>query len=324
MTQLRSSSRVMLVVAGVAATASAACSLAVGFDGFVGAGDAGLNGLTDAHADGPAGNQGDGATNPQDSSTNADANQPPVTDAGDAGETSTPLDAGDPNLPPVFTSGGTTCKTFTAGPDGGDLCDDFDKSALTTNWIVEGPYEKLTSYNAKSMPNDFLVNAPPNTGAGTFVSKITHNFTRQSTNMLVSFDYFPETISVGTSAMIMAAVEYTKNSAAKYSMRLVYVSGQVRLEESTIGSPPATDITSHTLFTIPSGQWTHVSLDIVAEGATPGMQINLDGTPAAGRETLTPTPDLDATPTLILGAVYAQNPHSGWTMRYDNVTVVHR
>jgi len=72
------------------------------------------------------------------------------------------------------------------------------------------------------------------------------------------------------------------------------------------------------------GKWTRIKLDVVASGATPGVQVSLDGTPVGVRETITPTPGMDATPTLLLGAVFAGNPSTGWRLRYDDITVTYR
>lgn len=63
---------------------------------------------------------------------------------------------------------------------------------------------------------------------------------------------------------------------------------------------------------------------MVTSGGSPGAQLSIDGTPVGAREALVPTPLVDPTPTLILGAVFAGNPHTGWTLRYDNVTVTYR
>ncbi len=107
-------------------------------------------------------------------------------------------------------------------------------------------------------------------------------------------------------------------------MRLVYSNGSVRLEESNLVPPPNNKDAYHPFFTIPNGKWTRIKLDVVASGATPGVTISLDGTTVGVRESITPTAGLDPLPTLILGAVFAGNPHTGWTLRYDDVTVTYR
>jgi hypothetical protein len=291
------------VVVFVAATT--ACSLTEGFDGFVGSKGSGIDsgGPPDVQLTG-----GDASVGGDDAA---------ALDAGDAG---TPeLDAQDPNTAPVFIDGGSFCSS----QDDAVFCEDFDITDLSAKWLREGLFARLTNNAARSAPNDYFLDAPASTIGGTFVSKITHSFGAPSTNLVVSFDFEPEKVNLASSILMLAALEYT-NAEAKYSLRLVYSSGSVRLEESNLVAPPDNKDAYHPFFAIPMDRWSRVKLDIVASGSTPGVLVSLDDAPMGVRETIAPTIGMDPTPTLILGAVYAANPHTGWTLRYDNVTVKYR
>jgi hypothetical protein len=303
------SSRSFLLRCGAAVVlaTTAACSLAVGFDGFAGPG-----GSTGDGGNGEGSLRGDGSR-----ADNGPSGPGAVSDAG--GSSSPPLDAADPNVAPVFVDGGSFCDA----QDGATFCDDFDTADLNARWVREGVYARLTSYSAKSAPNDFLLDVPKTDTGGTFVSKITHTFDTPSTNLLVGFDFQPERTYLGSSFLILAALEYTK-ADAKYSLRLVYSNGNVRLEESNLVPPPNNKDRYHPFFAIPTGKWSRLKLDVVASGATPGALLSIDGVPVGAREALVPTPLMDPTPTMIVGAVFAGNPHTGWTLRYDNVTVTYR
>lgn len=282
--------------------AASACSLTAGFDGFVGAGPS-----PDANRDGeivPIGEGDDGGPGGPDG-----------TDGGPGTDASTV----DPNGPPRFVDGGSFC----SGQTTTSFCEDFDVEDLPKKWLREGPYAKLTTHASKSAPNTFLVNVPATQAGGTFVSKVTHAFDTPATSMVVTFDFLPERIYVGASFFILAALEWTR-AEQKYSLRLVYINGEVRLEESNLLPPPDAKDQYHPLFGVALGKWSKISLDVVASGATPGAQLSLDGVPVGTRETITPTVGIDARPTLILGAVFAGNPHTGWTLRYDDVTVTFR
>lgn len=297
-------SRALLFRSGVAAlvAATAACSLTAGFDGFAGPG-------------GTAADAGEGGTL-ADADTNRDADDGgTVTGDGATAE----ADAGDPNTPPIFVDGGSFC----GAQEIVTFCEDFDTADLPAQWVKEGVFARLTSYTPKSAPNGFLVDVPNTETGGTFVSKITRAFDKPSTNLVVAFDFLPQKVNLGSSFLILAALEYTKNDA-KYSLRLVYSSGSVRLEESNLVPPPNNKDSYHPFFTIPLDKWSRVKLDVVASGTTPGVTVSLDGAPVGVREPLTPTVGLDPTPTLILGAVFAGNPHTGWALRYDDVTVTYR
>lgn len=290
----------------VALATTAACSLAVGFDGFAGPGGSASDG-----GNGEASPRGD--TGRLDAGTTGPGTLP---DAG--GSALPPVDAADPNVAPVFVDGGSFCESQDA-----TFCDDFDTADLSARWVREGVFARLTSYGAKSAPNDFLLDVPKTDTGGTFVSKITHTFDGPSTNLVMAFDFEPERTYLGSSFLILAALEYTK-ADAKYSLRLVYSNGNVRLEESNLVPPPNNKDRYHPFFAIPTGKWSRLKLDVVTSGGSPGAQLSIDGTPVGAREALVPTPLVDPTPTLILGAVFAGNPHTGWTLRYDNVTVTYR
>lgn len=292
------------VVAFMAATT--ACSLVAGFDGFAGTVGVELDDSGNA-LPGTDANRGAAA---EDGAVDSDA----------GADTTPEVEAGDPNTPPVFVDGGSFC----GGQDGATFCEDFDTADLPIRWIREGVFARLTSYTAKSAPNVFLLAAPESATGGTFVSKISHAFDAPSTNLVVAFDFKPERVNLGSSFLILAALEYVKNDTSKYSLRLVYSNGSVRLEESNLVPPPNNKDTYHPFFSIPMNKWARLKLDVVASGATPGIAVSLDGVLVGARETLTPTAGIDPTPTLILGAVFAGNPHTGWTLRYDDVTVTYR
>jgi len=285
---------------------STACSLAASFDGFVGpTRSAGDGGDEAAFVDLDSGN-----TQQLDTGT-------ALVDSSDAGVIDV-VDA-DPNVPPVFVDGGSFC----GAQESATFCEDFDTADLPVQWIREGLFAKLTSYAPKSAPNVFLLDAPASPVGGTFVSKITRVFDQPSTNMVVAFDFKPEIVNTSSSFLIVGAIEYTKNEF-KYSLRLVYSNGSVRLEESNLVPPPNNKDAYHPFFTIPTDKWTRIKLDIVASGATPGVTMYLDGTQVGVRETIVPTVGLDPIPTLILGAVFGGNPHTGWRLRYDDLTVTYR
>ncbi len=291
--------------ASLLCTVTAACSL-VGFDGFVGPAEGKDDGGGDGHQ--------------------VDVSAPPRRDGGSNGlggdggdEAEGDSDAPDPNGPPVFVDGGSFCSE-----NGGTaFCDDFDTADLSKQWLREGVFGKLTSYSPKSAPNVFLIDAPPTTAAGTFVSKITRSFETSATNVVVGFDFKPERTNEGSSFLILAALEWAR-ADSKYSLRLVYSNGNVRLEESNLVPPPNNKDAYHPFFNLPLNQWSRVTLDVVASGSSPGVQIALDGVAVGVREPIAPTPGLDPRPTLLLGAVFAGTPHTGWRLRYDNVTATFR
>jgi hypothetical protein len=284
--------------------ASAACSMTVGFDGFVGTSAS----LDETVPGSDAGPRAEGGTaDPERDSEPIDAAEP------------LEAEAPDPNGPPVFVEG----ETFCDGQTGATFCDDFDKLDLPFHWVREGSWAKLTSHAARSKPNDFLVRVPPNTGGGTFVSKITRAFEEPSTDLVLAFDFFPEKLESGNSFLFLGALEYLAGKA-KYSLRLVYLNGEIRLEESDLVPPPNNKDRYHSFFSVPVGKWSHVELDAVLEGGSPRVRISVDGLPVGPSMAVQPTEGMEPLPTLILGAVFAANPHSGWTLRYDNVAVTYR
>ncbi|MBX3210092.1 MAG: hypothetical protein KF764_33990 [Labilithrix sp.] len=286
--------------------ATAACSFTAGFDGFVGPG-AGDGGGDDRN--------GDGSQNLAGDETGADGGGDSNRDSG------AELDGPDPNVPPVFVDAGTS---FCPTPESATtFCEDFDTADLTARWLREGVFGKLTSYASRSAPNVFLLDVPPTTTGGTFVSKITRAFDTSATSVVLSFDIKPERVYLGSSFFILGALEWARGED-KYSLRLVYSNGSVRLEESNLVPPPNNKDAYHPFFALPEGKWTRLTLDIVASGATPGAQLLLDGIAVGTREPLAPTVGIDPRPTLILGAVFAGNPHTGWTLRYDDVMLTFR
>lgn len=293
--------------------AASACSL-LSWDGFVGPPEDGSPPEDDAAEPSDAGGTTDGA-----SDTDGGASSDAQTEASDDDASSDAGTDADPNAPPIFQDGGSFC----AGKSTAAFCEDFDEVPLDKRWIREGTFGRLTSYNAKSAPNDFLVSAPPNTGGGTFVSKITKTMPAPSTNLLVSFDLFPEKINENSSVLMLAALEYT-GGESKYSLRLVYLNGQIRLEESDLVPPPNNKDSYHPFFDVTVGRWSRIGLDVDLSDSPPGVTISVDGITVGSRLTVTPTANMQTVPTLLLGAVFAQNPHSGWTLRYDDVLVEYR
>lgn len=97
----------------VALATTAACSLAVGFDGFAGPGGSASDG-----GNGEASPRGD--TGRLDAGTTGPGTLP---DAG--GSALPPVDAADPNVAPVFVDGGSFCESQDA-----TFCDDFDTADL--------------------------------------------------------------------------------------------------------------------------------------------------------------------------------------------------
>lgn len=288
-----------MAAAAIAAAAVGACSITVGYDGFVGPGGAGDGGRDEASL--PATPEPDGGASQDEA----------IVDAGVEAE------APDPNGPPRFVDGGSFCSKEGAAAT---FCEDFDTHDLSARWIREGVFSRLTSYSPKSAPNVLLIDVPPTSTGGTFVSKITREFEQPSTDLLFEFDLKPESVNTASSFFILAALEWSRGDA-KYSLRFVYSSGVVRLEESNLVPPPNNTDAYHPFFSIPMDEWTRVGLDVVLSGSDPRAQVLLDGEPVGARLSLSPTPDLDPRPTLILGAVFAGNPHTGWTLRYDDVSL---
>jgi hypothetical protein len=310
--------RAGLLIAPVAIVASA-CSMTVGFDGFSGGPDSGT-----PRVDGAFEPIDDGAVAPAE----RDSESPLAETAVDAPSADAGADAdaeaavADPNLPPTFVADGGT--TWCNSQSGTTMCEDFDRKDLGAPWIREGLYVKLTSFRARSAPNDLLINVPSTTSSGTFVSKITRSFAQTSRDLSLSFAFHPEKLTEGNSFLIIGAVEFLKAADAKYSLRLVYLNGQVRLEESNLVPPPNNRDTYHPFFNVPVGTWSKIRLDLDLSATTPKAQITLDDVPVGPEVPLTPTTGIDHTPTLILGAVFGGMPHTGWTLRYDDVTMTLR
>jgi hypothetical protein len=290
--------RAPIVVTSIA-TLVCACSF-TGFDGYVGPPKDDDSNSAEGGVDGGRGDSGGGDDGDADSST-------------DAG-----VDAGSPHDPPVFGATDTWCTKQL----GLSFCDDFDTTTLKT-WTPQGNLSWQTTYGPRSAPNNFVVAAPANSGTVNFTSKITKELD-PSTNMEVAFDFLPEQVSP-TAFFMLGAVEYLGNADAKYSMRLVYFEGSVRLEESDVNDFGGPTDRLHALFTVPEKQWSRVKLSINLNGGSPSIAITLDGTSVGGTIVPTPTAGYDTTkPVLLLGAVNAGSPHTGWVLHYDNVTVTYR
>ena len=113
--------------------------------------------------------------------------------------------------------------------------------------------------------------------------------------------------------MLVWAVDFGSGGAL-YSIRMVFVFGQVRIEEHTSG---LTDV-YHPLFTLPSAQWSRYSIAITL-GANGTFEQRVNGTTSAARALRVPAA-VDRRPTLMVGAVYGPNPQNGWELYFDDVT----
>lgn len=272
------------------------CSLTAGFDGFVGPGGASPTPPVDAGGD------------------RADDADPPALETGVA-ETDAGADTSDPDAPPTFLEAGSS---YCDGAGDAALCDDFDRHDLGYTWSREGLWARIVGSGALSPPNHFLVDVPAASGTGTFVSKITRAFSEPSSDLTLSFAFDPAKVDGGSAFLLVAALEFPRASA-KYSLRLVYLNGQLRLEESNLVPPPLNEDVYHPFFPLPQGKWSRLRLDVVLAGPTPSIEIRVDDASIAGKEPLKVPAGIDLAPTLVLGAVFGGQPHTGWTLRYDDV-----
>ncbi len=291
------------------------CSLVNDLDAL-GAGGADSSTLESSAGDANASPSGDARPLPGD----------PDVAAGDSSVSTPPADAGadradaaPPNDPPVFLDAATThwCSAYAAST----FCADFDEAPLPSGFTAtEGAFISLTSTSSRSSPNDFLLLVPPQDGFGVLASKVTRSFPQLVTTADLSFDINPEKLNTTQSGLLFAAVEFTGNAAAKYSVRLAYNQGVPRVEESFLGGSAA-DI-FHSVFTLPTGAWSRLRLELRfgADGgpSTIGVYVN-DVLQGGSKDSLSPPAAMDAHPSLLLGAVYGTLPHNGWTFRYDNV-----
>jgi hypothetical protein len=257
----------------------------------------------------------------------ADSAPPPVTDAaGDAGADSAvpPPLAALPIFLDASTSGGWCSQHL-----GYAFCADFDETPLPAGFSAsDGAFIAQTSSVASSAPNDLLLWVPPQSGTGTWGSKLSRQFDTAATSIILAFDINPETLNTTSNGMLFAGLDFLGNANAKYSLRLAYNSGAPRLEESYLGTPA--DV-YHSNFTIPLGSWSRIQVEITFPPATDGgggadagsasetIYVNsvLQGT----SEVLAPPAGFDQRPNFLIGAVYGTSPSNTWVIRYDNVTL---
>jgi hypothetical protein len=229
------------------------------------------------------------------------------------------------SAPAVFLDAGTSswCDTHPVY----SFCDDFDKSPLPSRFSAsDGPYLFQTSSSPSSAPNDLLLYVPAQGGSGSWGSKLSVPFGAPASSIVMEFDIDPAMVNPGSSGLLFAAIDFTSNAAAKYSLRLAYNAGSPRLEESYLAG--GSDI-YHANFALPANVWSRIQVAIAFSAGDAGAD---SGVPMTGTETiavngaqvqtqaLTPPASFDQRPTFFVGAVYGTNPTSGWALRYDNVT----
>jgi hypothetical protein len=242
-------------------------------------------------------------------------------DVGDGGTSLAPASA-----PPIYLDAGTSswCDTHPIY----SFCDDFDKKPLPSQFSAsDGPYLFQTSSSPSSAPNDLLLYVPAQTGVSTWGSKLSEPFTTPASSAVLEFDINPGSINAGSSGLLFAAMDFTFNANAKYSLRLAYNAGSPRLEESYLAG--GNDI-YHANFSLAAETWSRIQVAI-AFSASGDAGVDA-GRPLSGTETisvngaqvqtqtLSPPASFDQRPTLLLGAVYGTNPTTGWVLRFDNVT----
>jgi hypothetical protein len=287
------------------------------------------DGRADAATDSPTQNEsGLDSSVPGDTGATGDvvdANTAAIDGAGlDA---STPSDgAGDTgpvNQPPLFLDGGDSwCTAQTTDT----FCADFDRVPLPSEFSsLDGTLVSLTSTFPSSSPNALLLYAPPSDATGSFASKLSKDLPSPVTAIDLEFDLRAEVLNTTSSGLLFAAIDFVDNTHAPYSVRLAFNSGAPRLEESYLGTPP--DI-YHTNFSIPLSTWAHIRLALTFStvgddgGTLQGSSAIYVNGSSVGADALSPPAGVTLRPTALIGAVYGTQPHTGWTLRYDNVTVV--
>jgi hypothetical protein len=198
------------------------------------------------------------------------------------------------------------------------FCADFDVDPLPSGFLtMSGTFLSLTTMQAVSKPYALLLQVPADSSSGTFSSSLTHSFPNPvTTTMTLSFDFMPVMLTTTASGILFATVDFLGNANAKYSLRLVFYSGQARLEESTL-TPP--DI-YHPFFDVTLNASSRVSLAVTfAGGAAQSATVSVAGVPVGGAQTLAPAANVDWHPNLLMGAVFGGNPQTGWVFQYDDI-----
>jgi hypothetical protein len=212
------------------------------------------------------------------------------------------------------------------------FCADFDETPLPAGFSAsDGPFLAETSSApdpSSGAPNDLLLYVPPQAAAGMFGSKLSRQFQTSATTIDLSFDVMPQSVNMGSSGMLFAALDFTEKAVpSSYSLRLAYNMGLPRLEESYLGDGPP-DV-YHSNFDLPVGVWSRVDVHIVfaspdgggADAGSATESISVGGVLQGIPEGLAPPAGFDSRPNLLIGAVYGTSPTEGWAIRYDNVTL---
>jgi hypothetical protein len=312
----------LLLSTFVAALALLRCSLTEDLDSL-------KDGPGDASPDAPgSGESGVDSSVPGDGGGGsdvfaADTSSMDAMSADSSGTSDASGDTGPVNQPPVFLDGGDSWCTSQSTAT---FCADFDRVPLPSEFSsLDGTLISLTSTFPSSSPNALLLYAPPNDGTGSFASKLSKDLPSPVSSIDLEFDLRAELLNTTSSGLLFAAIDFVDNTHAPYSVRLAFNSGAPRLEESYLGSPP--DI-YHTNFSIPLSTWAHIRMSLTfttgdVEGGAPtgSSAIYVNGS-SVGADALSPPVGVTLRPDALVGAVYGTLPHTGWTLRYDNVTVV--
>jgi hypothetical protein len=312
----RNPSLSLVLAVGFAALTLLRCSFTEDLDSLKdGHGDAAPDSPASAGMDSSVSSDGGGSVDVLgDSATNdvANVDASPPSDAA--------VDTGPTNQPPIFIDAGSSwCTSRTTD----SFCADFDSVPLPSDFsALDGTLISLTSTFPSSSPNALLLYAPATEGSGSFASKLSKDLPSPVSAIDLEFDLRAEVLNSTSSGLLFAAIDFVDNTHAPYSVRLAFNSGAPRLEESYLGTPP--DI-YHTNFSIPIATWAHIrmSLTFVAvDGGAPqgSSAIYVNGS-AVGADALSPPAGVTLRPTALVGAVYGTLPHTGWTLRYDDVTV---
>jgi len=305
---MRRTTRPFALFALLYAAAAAACTLTHDLDELSnGEPDSGRNnlGVTD-DGGGQDGTSGEGDSGNSGSGPN---------DAGGDGAHADAAEAGEVNDAPRYVDGGATyCNGSTT------FCADFDHNPLPSGFAgAEGTFLTLTSSRASSAPNDLLLIVPPMSNNSVYASKVSTDFQITANAATLAFDIYPER-TTDDGALLIAALDYLGGSA-KYSVRFAYFGGQLRIEESYLGSGQIDHY--HTSFDVPKFTWSRVRVELAfgSDGGPSTETVFVSEAQVGLKESLSPPAGVLYRPTLHLGAVYGVGPQSGWELRFDNVAL---
>jgi hypothetical protein len=196
------------------------------------------------------------------------------------------------------------------------FCADFDTGGLPAGFdATDGPNLAIGGEASKPL----IVDIPAAEAGPAYSSKVRQSFADASDDVTIAFDFAPLKVSKANGTLLIAAIDYQTAAEARYSVRLVYHEGRVRLEENVTGEPSV----FHPFFDIPASKWSRIRLDVVLgrDGAASSAKVSLDEELIGRSETITPPVGMERKPTVLLGAVFGTAPHAGWTLGYDNVTI---